>query len=1115
MPKRASPDSPESDNEAGPSSRPAKRAFRLPDNEPAEPSQLQREVLTQEHMEELEMQYLPQIEAKRVMNRGKLGTPARSGIIKKIELVQFLCHKYLSIDFEDQLNFIVGQNGSGKSAILAGIAVALGCKASETDRGKGLATLIKDGENKAEVTITIKNEGEEAYRRDIYGDRINVTRTINKSGGSTYKIKTSAGKLVSNRKAELDLICGHFNIHVENPVTILRQGASQKLLKNSTPQYKYKQFIEGTFLEQLRQDYDQAQLDIDTIQKLIETKKEYGEALKKRQETLRDEYRDALDAQDLRGRRTRLEREKAWALANEKEAELEKSFQDVASSEVRLEQLNAELEGAVNAFEETSNKIAEENAVHDEIKQVMDGILKQRAALQKTAAEKKKALGKLKDDEREIQSSIDTTKGQAAEIDRQISQESETLGLATKQRKEERRKEIQEMQNKIEEMETLRVTLQDDITQSQGQVNAACNAQQAKKAEFEVLQKQLKDLDKAYQDFTSQIIDPLKQYGRNIRQILDEIDKRRWVGPKPIGPLGLFVKLRDIRYGDVMRQFIGSILCSFVAFHGNDQEALRKIVRRAGNPKTKIMTCSGDLFDFSQGEPPATYLTALRLLEINDPRVERILIDFVSVERTYVAPTRKEADNVLKERGGKTNVAISADSFKVTRWSDGGSKSDPYPALNPRDYRYQLFRHQDDPTVRQREMEEERTRVLKLLEPIVEEGKAIDVNIASANRQLSEVQARANHLSKQIRDAENTLNMRIQEDQEDSPVTLAGLESLQQDYADSIRSLEEQRSHITRKKDELIPELMEVQRSIESLKKDADAQEENRKEVQLRIEDKAVARLSAQRNKEHYEGKKKEEETKLRNLRALSDAKVKEFEDLRNQAASLGDETDKSRRSLRQVEADLASLNNTLSRYESRVRKPIEQIKRELETVKKEFKEYTVTWEGLYLLSEALKESLIVRRFRWCKFLAYKSIQCKNEFMKSFSTRGYFGQMIFDHVAGTLELRVQTDSDALDETQKSVAEQKKDPKALSGGEKSLATLCFLLSLWQVCAMPVTCLDEFDVCMDGENRKVAIKMLIDAAKSAGRQTLIITPLSIENIHSQPPMVVIKQMADPRG
>jgi chromosome segregation ATPase len=44
------------------------------------------------------------------------------------------------------------------------------------------------------------------------------------------------------------------------------------------------------------------------------------------------------------------------------------------------------------------------------------------------------------------------------------------------------------------------------------------------------------------------------------------------------------------------------------------------------------------------------------------------------------------------------------------------------------------------------------------------------------------------------------------------------------------------------------------------------------------------------------------------------------------------------------------------------------------------------------------------------------------------------------------------------------AKMEKDPKSLSGGEKSYSTICLLLSLWASMRNPFRALDEFDVFM---------------------------------------------------
>jgi len=85
----------------------------------------------------------------------------------------------------------------------------------------------------SEVTIHLKNQGEEAYKPKEYGKSIHITRRFTKDGSSTWKIKSQDDKVISSKKDELAAICDHMNIQVDNPMNVLTQGPSS--LANNQP----------------------------------------------------------------------------------------------------------------------------------------------------------------------------------------------------------------------------------------------------------------------------------------------------------------------------------------------------------------------------------------------------------------------------------------------------------------------------------------------------------------------------------------------------------------------------------------------------------------------------------------------------------------------------------------------------------------------------------------------------------------------------------------------------------------------------------------------------------------------------------------------------------------
>jgi chromosome segregation protein len=70
-----------------------------------------------------------------------------------------------------------------------------------------------------------------------------------------------------------------------------------------------------------------------------------------------------------------------------------------------------------------------------------------------------------------------------------------------------------------------------------------------------------------------------------------------------------------------------------------------------------------------------------------------------------------------------------------------------------------------------------------------------------------------------------------------------------------------------------------------------------------------------------------------------------------------------------------------------------------------------------------------------------------------------------------------------------------DAYTQSGGERTTATMSFLLALQQHVRSPFRAVDEYDIHMDPKNREIIAKMLISTVKDANAQYVVITPSQI--------------------
>jgi chromosome segregation ATPase len=85
-----------------------------------------------------------------------------------------------------------------------------------------------------------------------------------------------------------------------------------------------------------------------------------------------------------------------------------------------------------------------------------------------------------------------------------------------------------------------------------------------------------------------------------------------------------------------------------------------------------------------------------------------------------------------------------------------------------------------------------------------------------------------------------------------------------------------------------------------------------------------------------------------------------------------------------------------------------------------------------------------------------------------------------------------------------------DTYTQSGGERTTATMSFLLALQQHVRSPFRAVDEYDIHMDPKNREVIAKMIISTVKDANAQYIVITPSQVTFAKQEANMITVQNV-----
>ncbi|KAG2391774.1 hypothetical protein C9374_013259 [Naegleria lovaniensis] len=1073
-------------------------------------------------------------ESSDVLDDEEDGKNLEAGIIEVLKLKNFMCHPSLKVEFHDRTTIIHGENGSGKSAILTAIQVCLGAKAKNTNRGKSIKDLVMTGKEQAEISIQLRNQGKDAYKKHLYGKSITIVKTISKSGSSSLKIQNTRGKTVEKTNEELRQILHSFNIQIDNPTTCMTQDISREFLAGSSEAKKFEFFLKATQLQQMMDSFKHSQESMSKIELILDEK---GKSLEESKEELnrrKELYENAEHIDTLNNEIEALKSEKMWAGYLDAKKKHDKELAVLEKKRQDLQQLISQRDSSTN------EKLNELNRKKNELEEEKHGINMRLSEIERRVNDLAKTKKDIEYKAQTIYTNRSTHKNEQTICKEQIKilekEKADTLSKNKIDKESiirEKQEEIEKISAELESYERQKASIEESLTSDKSAKENLTNEYSSVKNEKNQLQYEIRQAETEMQNMQRSRTDKFAVLGGDaMKRFLSDVqaNMKKFSKP-PVGPIGLILKVKDeyIDWAPCVQHALSKYLYMFIVDNFKDGEELQKLKNKHNLKATHVIQkYSNEIYDVSNNSP-MDHLTIFKVLDIDTHSIRHspvkyddlqalkatiinTVIDQARIEASVLIEKREDADQYMF---GKEPPKFVNDCFTITGTKlivRGKSKiTDTANAT-----RSSLWTKNVEDQIN--EIDKTIKELSKNIPGFTEKERQIQSEINRINETLKKKNNQIHELNKKI----EKCNRYIQDKKKDISDTELDTNDADQQY---IQDLNEKIEKHLAKIEQLNEKIHEDDKKIEEIKKQSES-------LTNQI---ATTRKEFQDTTRKHDEKNEEILAVLEQIRAVQENSrgfeyriaqaqraVADEEKVVGQLAQVMNET----RELALVHSNQQEI--TPSGTVNEISAKISQKKRQLDIEREKLgemnfaeiknryiqymREYEQKYEAFNCSNQAcsiMKTGLAARYQNWRKLKSGNIQTVSHLFDVYMSQKGHSGQIYVDDNSGTLKFDIHM---ATHGSKVQVA----DTKSLSGGEKSYTTVSFLLAIWELVDTPFRAVDEFDVFMDSMYRKTAMDLILATAKEKhhSKQLILITPQDVSIVKKDPEFLKIIKLQPPK-
>ncbi|CAH6723874.1 structural maintenance of chromosomes protein 6 [[Candida] jaroonii] len=1036
--------------------------------------------------------------------------PAQAGVIEKITLKNFMCHDSFELELGPRLNFIIGRNGSGKSAIITGISVGLGAKASDTSRGSAITDLIKDGKSTARIIITFKNNGVDGFYPDKYGDRITIERRLSREGGSSnYTIKDSTGKTFSTKKSDIDEILLKYNIRVDNPLSFLSQDKAREFLTATSDEAKFQYFMQGVLVTDIINNHKQTSNHVSEIKgKLSLAKENQVIAREKLAESIKQHNR-FKESDELRRKVDLLQGKIFWYNVYRIELGIKKYEDIIAAGEAELQAIDKTREHNKEKSRALTTKIQDSKTEIETLKDRLVNIVADIASTTKSHEDLKRKKDDLEQEIKRNKDSIDTNTVKIQGFEQEIVAEQMKIDQINGGSFEELNHKKNQLYEQIKQLKDDK----DDKNRQLEELNGEGVMQQlrAKITEERELANAISDDKDRIRTLNESKRDRYIAWGSTMKRLVQHIDSINSWHQKPLGPIGSLINVKKdyTNWKSLLNTVLSRTLDSFLVSDEHDRKMLLELLKKY-NVSNGIIVRKFETFDFHGGKPEDEHITFVDMMNFHNEFVLYTLIDFNSIEKSIITNDQRLANKLVSARNVQNVYSLTSGTTGQRSYGDVNSFSVDPVFFNTRqgmklssgtsmdgidEEMRQLERSIHDKQrdqgqlaadIRQFKIEQEEKKaqirnqingitktINQLTNEVTEIEQGLDEGTVSAK--IDSLRARIDDLNQQNTRCSNIL-ISIGED-------MSNMDTIKETKA--IRHKLKQLQLTER---EILGQTESLEQEVESMMDELTVMdgEDNRNVIK-----EAQIHETIQKRKEKIvvsQQKKEEFQTRGETFCQREDVPITEAD------------------SSETVEQEFRIAQKALEEADKLTGMRYEDIQQELLHNNQLCEQIDEQVNNLQQLFDGLQADLLQRLSFLRRTISINIQEAKTSFENALDVRKYKGKLIVDNQNQKVTMLVAPQE----------ASQVRSVDSLSGGEKSFTQIAFLLSIWKIMNSKIRGLDEFDVFMDSMNRTASINLLLNELKKVPQsQTILITPQDITTIASINDDVRIHRMSNPRG